>query len=122
MKKLTVILMVVLLSVGITVLLAGCKEKSGSPTEPSSSEHDATSMAEEGDMAEEAIENTEMAVDQAKETATEQTICPVMGGPIDKNIFVEYKGKKVYFCCPSCKGQFEKDPEKYLSKLPQFQK
>jgi YHS domain-containing protein len=45
-----------------------------------------------------------------------------MGNPIDKDVFVEYKGKKVYFCCPSCKGEFEKDPEKYISKLPQFQK
>ena len=52
--------------------------------------------------------------------AVEQTTCPVMAGPIDKSIFVEYKGKKVYFCCASCKGDFEKDPEKYIAKLPQF--
>jgi len=52
---------------------------------------------------------------------TEQTTCPVMGGAINTNIFTEYKGKKVYFCCPSCKDVFEKDPEKYISKLPQFQ-
>jgi YHS domain-containing protein len=54
--------------------------------------------------------------------AVEQTICPVMGGPINKDIFVEYEGKKVYFCCAQCKGQFEKEPQKYLSKLPQFAK
>jgi len=52
----------------------------------------------------------------------EQTICPVMGGLVDKNVFAEYRGKKVYFCCPECKGQFEKNPEKYISKLPQFAK
>jgi YHS domain-containing protein len=52
----------------------------------------------------------------------EQTTCPVMGGAINKNIYTEYKGKKVYFCCTECKGQFEKEPEKYLSKLPQFKK
>jgi YHS domain-containing protein len=52
----------------------------------------------------------------------EQKICPVMEGPIDKNIFVEYQGKKVYFCCEDCKAKFEKEPEKYVSKLPQFQK
>jgi YHS domain-containing protein len=50
----------------------------------------------------------------------EQTMCPVMGGTIDKNVFVEYKGKKVYFCCPGCKDKFEAEPEKYLAKLPQF--
>lgn len=52
----------------------------------------------------------------------EQKICPVMGGAINKDIFTEYKGKKIYFCCPSCKGLFEKEPEKYVSKLPQFNK
>jgi len=54
-------------------------------------------------------------------TETEQTTCPVMGGAINTNYFTEYKGKKVYFCCPSCIAVFEKEPEKYISKLPQFQ-
>ena len=49
---------------------------------------------------------------------TEQTVCPVMGGAINKNMFTEYKGKKVYFCCAGCKEKFEKEPEKYLAKLP----
>jgi Cu(I)/Ag(I) efflux system membrane fusion protein len=53
---------------------------------------------------------------------TEQTICPVMGGEIDKQYFTVYEGKKVYFCCPGCEEQFLKDPEKYLDKLPQFKK
>jgi YHS domain-containing protein len=52
--------------------------------------------------------------------ATEQTTCPVMGGAINKDIFGEYKGRKVYFCCAGCKDAFEKDPEKYVAKLPQF--
>jgi len=51
-----------------------------------------------------------------------QTVCPVMAGPIKKDIFVDYKGKKVYFCCPSCKAKFNSDPESFLSKLPQFSK
>ena len=50
----------------------------------------------------------------------EQTICPVMEGAINKNLFTEHKGKKVYFCCAGCKGKFEKEPEKYIAKLPQF--
>jgi Cu(I)/Ag(I) efflux system membrane fusion protein len=50
-----------------------------------------------------------------------QTTCPVMGNPIDPAIFVEYKGKKVYFCCRGCDKKFQEDPEKYLAKLPQFQ-
>jgi YHS domain-containing protein len=62
------------------------------------------------------------ATDQApvKVVAGEQTTCPVMGGAIDKAIFVEYKGKKVYFCCPACVETFKANPEKYVAKLPQF--
>lgn len=52
---------------------------------------------------------------------TTQTTCPVLAGnPIDKNIYTDYKGKRVYFCCNSCKSAFIKEPEKYLSNLPQF--
>ncbi len=56
------------------------------------------------------------------EMSTEQTTCPVSGRPIDKDkqYWTMYKGKKVYFCCPMCKPQFDKDPEKYIDKLPQF--
>ncbi|NLD35301.1 MAG: YHS domain-containing protein [Desulfatiglans sp.] len=50
----------------------------------------------------------------------EQTLCPVMDAPINKEYFVEYKGKMVYFCCPGCEKQFLENPEKYLHKLPQF--
>jgi YHS domain-containing protein len=59
----------------------------------------------------------------SSEMTTEQTMCPIMdGNKIDKNVFVEYKGKKVYFCCAECKAVFEKAPEKYVAKLPQFAK
>lgn len=62
---------------------------------------------------------------QAAHTASdvvEQTMCPIMDAPINKNLFVEYEGKKVYFCCPGCSEEFNKNPEKYLPSLPQFQK
>ena len=90
----------------ITVLffMDGCKKQSSPPPTPTSS-----------------VSQTQPAA-PAVAAAAEQTICPVMGDKIDKNIFVEYQGKKVYFCCPECKGKFEKEPEKYLSKLPQFAK
>ena len=62
------------------------------------------------------------AADSNAVAAGEQTMCPVMGGPINKEVFTEYKGKKVYFCCSACIDTFNKDPEKYISKLPQFKK
>jgi YHS domain-containing protein len=54
--------------------------------------------------------------------SAEQKTCPIMGNPINKELYAEYKGKKVYFCCPGCKPKFEGDPEKYVAKLPQFSK
>jgi YHS domain-containing protein len=67
--------------------------------------------------------NEQAATDQAavKTVATEQTTCPIMGNPINKDVFVEYKGKKVYFCCKGCPDQFLANPEKYIAQLPQFQ-
>ena len=46
-----------------------------------------------------------------------QTICPVLAGNIDKSIYVDYKGKRIYFCCQGCDAEFKKDPEKYMKKL-----
>ena len=28
-----------------------------------------------------------------------QMTCPVEGGKIDKSVYVDYQGKRVYFCC-----------------------
>jgi Cu(I)/Ag(I) efflux system membrane fusion protein len=50
-----------------------------------------------------------------------QPRCPVMDAPIDPSVYVEYEGKRVYFCCPGCDKKFLADPERYLHKLPQFQ-
>jgi len=46
-----------------------------------------------------------------------QTACPVVGGKINKELYADYQGQRVYFCCPSCIDIFKKDPEKYLKKL-----
>lgn len=46
-----------------------------------------------------------------------QTTCPVMGGNISKDVYADYQGKRVYFCCPACIPEFKKNPEKYLKKL-----
>jgi YHS domain-containing protein len=46
-----------------------------------------------------------------------QETCPVMGGKINRQIFADYQGKRVYFCCAGCPETFLKEPEKYLRKL-----
>jgi len=46
-----------------------------------------------------------------------QTVCPVSGESIDKDVSIYHEGRTVYFCCEHCVGTFEKDPQTYLSKL-----
>jgi YHS domain-containing protein len=45
--------------------------------------------------------------------------CPVSGKPIVETVSVDYKGGKVYFCCPGCPGPFEKDTAKFAAKANQ---
>jgi YHS domain-containing protein len=48
-------------------------------------------------------------------------MCPVMrGNKVDPNVYVDYKGKRVYFCCTDCQATFLENPEPYLQYLPQF--
>ena len=49
--------------------------------------------------------------------AKDQTTCPVMGGLINKSIYADYQGSRVYFCCPPCLREFKKDPDKYIKKM-----
>ncbi|OHB80462.1 MAG: hypothetical protein A2Z25_03710 [Planctomycetes bacterium RBG_16_55_9] len=99
MKIWTTLSVMAVLSMGL-FLLNGCKK-----SEHEDHEHQATQTGTEAETA----------------SMTEQTTCPVMeGNKINKAIFTEYKGKKVYFCCPECKPKFEAEPEKYIAKLPQF--
>jgi rhodanese-related sulfurtransferase len=53
----------------------------------------------------------------AKKEVKPQTECPVMGGKIDKNIFVDVKGKRIYVCCPGCLPKIKADPDAYIKKI-----
>ncbi|MBN2071587.1 MAG: hypothetical protein JW814_09045 [Candidatus Krumholzibacteriota bacterium] len=43
-----------------------------------------------------------------------QTLCPVMGNPVDPKIFTDIQGQRVYFCCAMCIDQFRAAPGKYF--------
>ncbi len=43
--------------------------------------------------------------------------CPLSGKPAQEDVAVDYKGKKVYFCCPGCPAGFEADPAKFADKV-----
>jgi len=45
------------------------------------------------------------------------TTCPVSGdklGEMGKPYVLVYEGQEVKLCCPDCKSDFEKNPEKYM--------
>jgi YHS domain-containing protein len=44
--------------------------------------------------------------------------CPVMMKEKTKaDMFTDYKGQRVYFCCAKCKKHFAQDPDKYMTRL-----
>jgi YHS domain-containing protein len=95
-KVATMALVMTLLTIGL-VGVQGCKEKSEPAAVPAPSSVGAVAAAE-----------------------IVQKTCPIMGAAIDEKVFIEHKGKKVYFCCPGCEDKFKADPEKHMAKLPQF--
>ncbi len=82
-----------LLMTGLVVTLTGCN---GDPAGP-----------------------TPVAVDDGVVDAVEnQRYCPVMPGmEIDRSIYVDHEGERVYFCCAGCPPAFEADPERYMEIL-----
>jgi YHS domain-containing protein len=62
-----------------------------------------------------AVVQTEKAV--AEVTAKAQSVCAVCGNPINKEIFSDVDGKRVYFCCAACKAKFDADSKTYLEKM-----
>ncbi|MBV9851871.1 MAG: YHS domain-containing protein [Armatimonadetes bacterium] len=55
---------------------------------------------------------------KAKAAAQAVLVCPVTGEKIasikDAQGHSTYKGKTYYFCCASCKPEFDKNPDKYI--------
>lgn len=93
----TVVLLTGILLVAMMIVTSGCKkEPAPAPAPPAG-----------------AVETASAAI--------EQKTCPIMdGNPINKAVYTEHEGKKVYFCCPACIKKFKADPEKYVANLPQF--
>lgn len=106
-------------------VVSGCGDEEPTPQQPMTEPPMSEPMGEGGGMGE-GGEMGEMDMptntDAAVLAGIEQKTCPVMeGNPINPEIFVEYQGKKVYFCCEACPATFLANPEQYLAKLPQFQ-
>ncbi len=39
------------------------------------------------------------------------------GKMVNRSIYADYKGKRIYFCCRESKNTFKKDPESYLAEF-----
>lgn len=50
-------------------------------------------------------------------TSNIQTTCPIEGGKIDKSMYADSQGQRVYFCCTDCKAKFNADPAKYIKQM-----
>jgi YHS domain-containing protein len=54
------------------------------------------------------------------------TTCPVsgdkLGADMGKPYVFVYQGQEVKLCCPMCKADFDKDPQKYLKKIQDAKK
>ena len=46
-----------------------------------------------------------------------QTVCPIMGGAVNRKEYTDYKGLRIYFCCPGCVETFNRDPEKVVAAM-----
>jgi YHS domain-containing protein len=49
-----------------------------------------------------------------------QKTCPVMGEAVNKNLYVEHEGKRIYVCCEPCKAKVKENPEKFIEKLKEM--
>ena len=86
-----------LLSLLTTLLFVSCSQ-----AEDQKEEHDHSSHKDG--------EHSSVAVKPQKK-------CPIKGGDIDKEVFTDYKGMRIYYCCPGCDKTFLKSPDKFLAQM-----
>ena len=46
-----------------------------------------------------------------------QTTCPVMGGKINKALYADVEGYRIYVCCKGCIAPIKADPKKIIEKM-----
>jgi len=56
-------------------------------------------------------------VDKGEKVTVRQTVCPVMGGKVNRSLFVDWEGHRFYLCCAGCIDKFKADPETYAKRL-----
>jgi hypothetical protein len=46
-----------------------------------------------------------------------QATCPIMGGKVNKDLFVDQGGQRIYVCCKGCLAPVQKDFAKFAKKI-----
>jgi hypothetical protein len=46
-----------------------------------------------------------------------QTTCPVMGGPVNRALYTEVEGYRIYVCCRGCLAAVQADPAGYIARM-----
>jgi hypothetical protein len=49
--------------------------------------------------------------------AEPQTLCPIMGGKINKAQYVDVEGYRIYVCCKGCIKPIQAEPKKIIAKM-----
>lgn len=80
--------------------------------------HVSKASATKGKAAKAAVKDRAARGKVVKKVAAKDAVCPVMGSKVPANKLATakrsvYKGVTYYFCCDSCKPEFDKNPAKY---------
>lgn len=121
-KSFTMMLGVV--AVFFAVCLSGCDQSGETPSKPKVDPPASHEGHDHGDHAMHGKYEAELAKlsPEDRQLAQKQKVCPVSGDPLGsmgKPYKVTVQGRDVLLCCQGCKSALEKNPEKYLAKLPQ---
>ena len=55
--------------------------------------------------------------EEQKAKIVPQATCPVMGGKVNKDLYVDHEGKRIYACCKGCIAPLQKEFAKYAKKV-----
>lgn len=91
-------------------------EKEGTRNESCSGQKGCCPAADRVTKAHNQVSAHPVSLEEKPEKKEPKIQCPVMGGAAKKEIATEYLAGKVYFCCPDCIEEFQKNTAKYQTK------
>lgn len=97
-------------AIAIVPLLAGLVSVMAMPAAVAQQEGDEDACCQQGKTA-------SVAPNAQSGKLKSQTVCPIMGGKINKEVFVDVAGYRIYACCPSCLAKIKADPAKAVATL-----